>query len=234
MSAKEKRRENSRKIRRYNRARNSGKNNTGRSPVRKERDCIKKFVYSILTLVITGTIIFGVITFFAPSQVKKKVDRIKRLQYPQGYSESVKKYSRNYSVDEDLVYAVIRTESHFQNDDQSGAGAMGLMQITSPCFEFLQRNIPDDKNSYDDSALYDPDINIKFGTYFLSYLMKKYDNVEKTALAAYNAGFGIVDQWLQDKSISKDGKNLDIIPYSETARYVVKVCDARKMYKELY
>lgn len=82
-------------------------------------------------------------------------------------------------MDDNLVYAVIRTESHFKSDSESGAGAKGLMQITPECFEFLQNNIPNDKTKYKESDLYDPEVNIKFGTYFLSYLLDRYDNVEK-------------------------------------------------------
>lgn len=226
MSVTDKKRENRRNRkpskRTYNR-RNAG-----------ERGVFEKTIYSIITLVITGVIILGIINLFNTNEMKGRVDDIKKLQYPKGYSEYVEKYSEEYNVDENLVYAVIHTESHFKNDDQSGAGAMGLMQITPECFDFLKQNIPDDKTDYDINSLYDPEINIKFGAYFLSYLLDKYDNIEKTALAGYNAGFGIVDQWLEDKNCSSDGENLDVIPYSETADYVVKVHKAKKMYEELY
>ena len=60
--------------------------------------------------------------------------------------------------------------------------------------------------------------------------MIKYDSIEKTALAAYNAGFGTVDNWLSDPSCSKDGENLDVILYPETENYVKKVEDAKNAY----
>lgn len=226
MSAKERKRANNRKIRQYNRA--TGKTNS------RERTPLQKTIYCLITLVVTGVILFGIVTFFTPSSINEKMDQLKKMDYPQGYSEFVTKYSKEYNVDENLVYAVIRTESHFENDSQSGAGAMGLMQITPDCFDFLKQNIPNDHTDYNTNSLYDPEINIKFGTYFLSYLLDRYDNIEKTSLAAYNAGFGIVDVWLSDPNCSKDGKNLDVILYPETANYVVKVEDAKNMYKELY
>lgn len=225
MSVKEKKGENRRKVRQYNRAK-------GKAP--KEKGAFEKTIYSLITLVVTGIILLLIINIVNTQEVKDKVDDIKKIQYPQGYSEYVSEYSEDYNVDENLVYAVIHTESHFNNDGKSGAGAMGLMQITPECFDFLKKNIPDDKTDYDTDSLYDPEINIKFGTYFLSYLLDKYNNVEKTALAGYNAGFGIVDQWLGDQNCSKDGKNLDVIPYPETADYVVKVASAKKMYENLY
>ena len=119
MSAKERKRANNRKIRQYNRA--TGKTNS------RERTPLQKTIYCLITLVVTGVILFGIVTFFTPSSINEKMDQLKKMDYPQGYSEFVTKYSKEYNVDEDLVYAVIRTESHFENDSQSGAGAMGLV-----------------------------------------------------------------------------------------------------------
>ncbi len=201
---------------------------------RKKRNALSKFIGIVLSLALIGGGIYLVISLFTDDVIDDKVTQLKKMQYPQKYSEYVDEYSELYDVDENLVYAVIRTESHFNPDDKSGAGAKGLMQITSECFDFLKQNIPDDSQDYPDSALYEPEINIKFGTYFLSYLLDRYDNIEKTALAAYNAGFGCVDEWLSDKNYSADGENLDVIIYPETADYVVKVEDAKKMYNELY
>lgn len=201
---------------------------------RKKRSTLSKFIGIVLSLALIGGGIYLVISLFTDDVIDDKVTQLKKMQYPQKYSEYVDKYSELYDVDENLVYAVIRTESHFNPDDKSGAGAMGLMQITSECFDFLKQNIPDDSQDYPDSALYEPETNIKFGTYFLSYLLDRYDDIEKTALAAYNAGFGCVDEWLSDKNCSADGENLDVIIYPETADYVVKVEDAKKMYNELY
>jgi soluble lytic murein transglycosylase len=215
------------KIRKYNRAINRGKEKP------KKHFFSKVLLGTIISVVLVG--IICVIAFiFAPNAVNDKVDDLQRLQYPKKYSSYVEKYSQLYKVDENLIYGVIHTESHFDPDSKSHAGAMGLMQITPECFDFLKQNIPDDSTDYDTTELYDPETNIKFGTYFLSYLLDRYDNVEKTALAAYNAGFGTVDTWLQDSSCSADGKNLDVILYSETANYVVKVEKAQKKYKELY
>ncbi|MGN0460688.1 MAG: lytic transglycosylase domain-containing protein [Ruminococcus sp.] len=226
------------KIRKYNRATNQ--NNTSQhrknAPHKraKKHSLLGRLVVFILVVAVAGGVIFGAVHLFSQGYIHDKVDDIKKLQYPKKYSEFVEKYSENYGVDENLVYAVIRTESHFSAEDVSGAGAMGLMQITSECFEFLQNNIPDDSTEYDDSALYDPEVNIKFGTYFLSYLLDKYKNIEKTALAAYNAGFGTVDTWLSDPACSEDGENLDVILYPETENYVKKVEESKNAYIDLY
>ena len=226
------------KIKKYNRVKNREKavhsHQIGNQQQKKGRGCFGRIIAFILIIAVAGGLIFGAVQLFSKGFIHDRVDDIRKIQYPKKYSEYVEKYSENYGVDENLVYAVIRTESHFNADDMSGAGAMGLMQITSECFDFLQNNIPDDSTEYDDSALYNPEVNIKFGTYFLSYLLEKYDNIEKTALAAYNAGFGTVDNWLSDPSCSKDGENLDVILYPETENYVKKVEDAKKAYIDLY
>ena len=238
MSVKRGHKFDSGKIKKYNRATNQ-KNTSHhyeRSPRRKQKkhSPLGRMIAFILVVAVVVGAIFGVVQLFSKGYIHDKVDDIRKIQYPKKYSEYVEKYSENYGVDEHLVYAVIRTESHFKPDDVSGAGAMGLMQITSECFDFLQNNIPDDTTEYDDSALYDPEVNIKFGTYFLSYLLDRYDNIEKTALAAYNAGFGTVDTWLSDPTCSKDGENLDVILYPETENYVKKVADAKNVYIDLY
>ena len=226
------------KIKKYNRVKNREKAVHSQKKVnqqqKKSKGCLGRIIAFILVVAIVGGVIFGAVQLFSKGFIHDRVDDIRKIQYPKKYSEYVEKYSENYGVDENLVYAVIRTESHFNADDMSGAGAMGLMQITSECFDFLQNNIPDDSTEYDDSALYNPEVNIKFGTYFLSYLLDKYDNIEKTALAAYNAGFGTVDNWLSDPACSKDGKNLDVILYPETENYVKKVEDAKNAYIDLY
>lgn len=200
----------------------------------------KKSGCATLILVVFFTAIVALVTvlcfhiFGGNDSINDKVNDIKKIQYPKKYSQIVEKYSDLYGVDDNLVYAVIRTESHFKSDSESGAGAKGLMQITPECFEFLQNNIPNEKTKYKESDLYDPEVNIKFGTYFLSYLLDRYDNVEKTAVAAYNAGFGAVDNWLNDPECSLDGKTLSVIVYPETENYVEKVENAKKIYIEIY
>ena len=154
-----------------------------------------------------------------------------KLQYPLDYYEYVEKYSEEYDVPKSLIFAVIRSESSFDSTALSYAGAHGLMQITSETFDWLQYR-RDATGDYVTSDLYIPEVNIDYGTYFLSYLLDKYES-EATAIAAYNAGVGAVDGWLQDKDISNDGVTLDNIPYPETANYVKKVISAKEVYSGL-
>ncbi len=178
-------------------------------------------------------IIAAVLVLFASSQlIKSNQNNLLKMQYPIKYSEYVDKYAEEYNVPKALVYAVIRTESSFCEDAGSSAGALGLMQLIPDTFEWLQlkRSV---SGSYAAEDLFEPEINIDYGTYFLSYLLEKYDS-EECALAAYNAGFGAVDDWLANSEYSADGVNLDYIPYDETREYVKRVSEAEEMYRELY
>lgn len=152
--------------------------------------------------------------------------------YPRTYSEIVTAEAAENGLDPNLVYAVIRQESGFDPDAKSGAGAIGLMQMTPDTFEWLQKK--EGKGTLlESTALYEPSVSIRYGCRFLSILLKKYP-VRHTALCAYNAGQGRVDGWLEDKTISKDGKNLNTVPYAETKKYAQKVEENYRQYQELY
>ena len=150
--------------------------------------------------------------------------------YPIKYSEYVDKASEEYGVKKELIYAMIHTESHFNKDAVSSAGAIGLMQLTPETYEWLcsKRDI-----EYVDGGLYDPSINIDFGTYLISWLFDEFGD-EELVIAAYNAGPDNVRAWLKNSEYSPDGKTLETIPYSETEKHVDKVLDAEDKYKILY
>ncbi len=155
-----------------------------------------------------------------------------KIWYPTEFSEIVQNKSEMFEVEEELIYAVIRTESSFEPEAQSGVGAKGLMQMTDGTFEWVQELLGAEEILPAD-YLFEPEINIHHGTYFLSFLMDYYGNVD-TALAAYNAGMGNVASWLEDPEYSKDGVTLYEIPFLETKNYVKKVNEAMTVYKNLY
>jgi len=82
-------------------------------------------------------------------------------------------------------------------------------------------------------SLYNPEVNIKIGTKYYAKLMKKYDNY-LVALAAYNAGIGNVDNWIEQGIIKQDGSDIENIPFKETNNYVRKIVRDYKIYQELY
>ena len=150
--------------------------------------------------------------------------------YPKKYSEYVEQYAAEYEIEENLLYAVIRTESGFDPDSVSSASAQGLTQITEDTFDWLMTKTGE---HYDFDDLFIPEIAIRYGAFFLSLLQREY-GVTETVLAAYHAGMGNVSSWLDDPEYSDDGRHLTKIPISDTAHYVHKVTTAMEKYEKIY
>ncbi len=150
--------------------------------------------------------------------------------YPVRYSELVEQNADSFNIEKELLYALIKTESGFDKEAVSSVGAKGLTQITPDTFEWLQTKTGE---AYEDDALFEPEISVYYGSFFLDMLLQEFGDT-RTALAAYHAGRGIVNQWLADERYSKDGKTLDEIPYGDTAGYVEKVIKTYEKYKKLY
>ena len=155
-------------------------------------------------------------------------DKILIKFYPDKYSDYVEKYSEEYGVDRNLVYAVIKQESNFREKAKSSKGAKGLMQIMNDTAIEIA-----DELGYSGVNLYNAETNINIGTKYLADLIEKYEN-PKIAIAAYNAGFGNVDKWIAQGVIKEDGSNLEEIPYRETEMYLRKVMKNYEMYNKLY
>ena len=152
--------------------------------------------------------------------------------YPRSYRSYVEQYSREYDVDENLVYAVAKVESNFDPNAVSSADARGLMQMTEDAFEWVQYRMGDESGvTYAD--IFDPEVAIKYGTYMLHLLLTETGD-EMLAICSYHAGMGNVSAWLEQENYSKDGKTLDKIPYSDTEWYYNKVSEAKEIYRELY
>lgn len=151
--------------------------------------------------------------------------------YPIKHQELVEKYAKEYSIDKNLVYAVIKVESGFNKDAVSVVGAKGLMQLMDKtaldCNERAKfgYTIPED--------LFNPECNIRIGCYYLGNLISNYGNIE-LAITAYNGGTGNVDKWLSDEKFSDNQGGLKDIPYTETKQYVKKVTKAFETYNKLY
>ena len=156
---------------------------------------------------------------------------LEKSAYPQEYAEYVEVYAERYGVPEELVFAVIRTESDFDSGAVSGAGAVGLMQIMPSTFEWLTDEILFDH--LESGMLYDPETNVRYGTYYLSYLYDRYGDWD-LALAAYNGGLGNVDKWLADERYADGEGSLKRIPFKETRQFVKRVNRARDKYEKLY
>lgn len=180
-------------------------------------------------ILVCGLIILILIVFLMVFK-----NKIQRIFYPKSYEEFVSMYSDEYGVDENLVFAVIKAESNFQEDAVSHKDALGLMQIMKETAEDVARkyNIEIDFNNSEREIL-NVQNNIKIGTKYLAVLLEKYKNIE-VAVAAYNAGIGTVDNWIEKEIIKSDGSDIENIPYKETNNYVRKILRNYKIYQDLY
>ena len=152
--------------------------------------------------------------------------------YPTDYEEYVVKYSKKFEVDPVLVFSVIKVESNFKPDATSQVGARGLMQLMEDAYDWVKFRLDDDSESFDD--MYDPETNIRYGTYYLSFLMERYDGSIDLTAAAYHCGMGQVDSWLEDGTISAENFDVKDIPEEndQTSHYVNKINDAYSVYKK--
>lgn len=158
--------------------------------------------------------------------------KITKMVYPIKYEEEVSNYAKKYGVDENLLYAIIKAESNFNEKAESKKDATGLMQIMEPTGEWISEKLG--IIDFSKELLLDSDTNIEMGAFYISYLLDKYSGNVKCALSAYNAGHANVDSWLLNKKYSEDGKTLKVIPYPETDKYVNRVLKIEKIYKYLY
>lgn len=165
------------------------------------------------------------------------LDNVGKRMFPLEYKELVIKYSKENELDPLLVFSLIKAESNFDPKATSHKNARGLMQIidNTGIWAAEKMGIEGFKTEY----LYDPEINIKIGCWYLKNLRNEiYEyNGEinnDLLLAAYNGGIGNVQKWLKDRQYSSSGKTLDKIPYKETENYVRKVNSYKIVYKKLY
>lgn len=183
---------------------------------------LKRGLVVVLILALAGSVLFALFR-----------DRINKWEYPIQYAEYVTYYADKYDIDPLMLYAFIRTESNFDPRADSDAGARGLMQITEVTFDWIKSKIaPTEDLSFED--LYDPETNIRFGSYFVSYCLLRYQDDLATAAAAYHSGWGTVDDLLAQSQYSADGKTLDHYPYPQMRLYVKKITSSYQRYQEIY
>lgn len=171
-------------------------------------------------IVILLIVIVAVVLIISTNQMMKFI-------YKTEYSEYVEKYAKEYNIDKYLIYAVIKNESNFDKSATSNKDAKGLMQIMNATGEEMANKLNIE------NELYNEETNIQLGVFYLSELIEKYDNY-LIAIAAYNAGIGNVDSWIERGTIKADGSDVENIPYRETNNYVRKVYRDYKIYEKLY
>ncbi len=147
---------------------------------------------------------------------------VQRIRYPLRYEHIVKGHARDYGLDPALVAAVIYTESKFDPEARSDAGALGLMQLLPETAKGIAVRTGGASFVVDDLLV--PELNVRYGSWYLRHLLDRYGD-ERLALAAYHAGQGNVDRW-QAQGVE--------IQFPETRSYVDKVERLKKVYGSAY
>lgn len=178
---------------------------------------------STLSLIVRVAIAAAVITALLKPAMK--------LLYPLSYEEEITAYSEEFELSEYLVMGIISSESNFNENAESHKSAKGLMQLKEEtalwCVEHLKLDVrPED--------IFLPEQNIYIGCAYLAYLEDLYGGNTATAIAAYNAGLGNVNEWLSDPRYCDKHGNLTEIPFAETELYVKKVKKRAEIYRKLY
>ena len=151
--------------------------------------------------------------------------------YPVEYEELIRQYAAENEIPPAYVAAVILAESSYRPEAVSQVNAQGLMQILPSTAEWIAGKFDE---SYMEGCLFDPETNIKYGCWYLGFLMRRYDVSMRCSSAAYHAGQGTVDKWLADPAYSSDGKTLDKIASDATGTYVERVLKYYEKYEEIY
>ena len=160
-------------------------------------------------------------------------NRVERTLYPRKYDALVTKWAAEYDLDPLLVDAFIRTESGFDPQATSSVDARGLMQMTEETFLWLRSKIAAEEDlTFAD--LYDPEVGIRFGCYYLHLCMQRYKGDVATAAAAYHSGWGTVDALLRLEEHSADGETLQGFPYNQMNHYVKKITSCYANYQRIY
>lgn len=140
-----------------------------------------------------------------------------RMRYPLRYEQIIRGHAENYRLEPTLLAAVIYQESKFDPDARSASGAIGLMQLLPETGQGIADRTGGESWQPDD--LLDPELNVRYGSWYLRHLLDKYEGNVETALAAYNGGQGNVDRG---------------VLYPETREYVARVTELQRIYERAY
>jgi soluble lytic murein transglycosylase len=176
----------------------------------------------------TAVIVLGILGLVTAGAILVRPmvdDAIREITLPLRHEDVIRQQARDKNLDPALIAAVIYRESKFR-DVTSKAGAKGLMQILPETAHFIART--SGGTEFEQGDLADPQINISYGSWYLRYLLDRYEGNTVAAVAAYNAGHGRVDRW------GGTALTIDDIRFPETADYTRDVLDKRGDYRREY
>jgi soluble lytic murein transglycosylase len=196
------------------------------SRTRKRTHRLRRLAWMVAGIVVVGAVLYGLFG-------EKGREILERNEYPLRYPAIVRGHAKQYDIDPALLAAVIYSESRFRPHVRSAQGAIGLMQLLPSTAEGIATRTGG--TAFVASDLDDPEINVRYGAWYLRHLRQHYQGLPDSttlALAAYNAGMANVDEWVANTT---PGQPLKIPPaFAETRHYLKGIEHARGVYKRLY
>jgi len=154
------------------------------------------------------------------------------LFYPRFFREELERQGRQQQLDPYLLAAMIRRESVFDPQAKSLAGALGLMQIIPGTASKIARQLGE--QGFQQEQLYNPSLNLRYGSFYFAQLRKRFQGKIFLALAAYNAGEKNARRWWRAKETEEWEEFVENIPFSETRHYIRQVISNYNNYLLLY
>jgi soluble lytic murein transglycosylase len=179
---------------------------------------------------IVGALLLGVV-IAAVALMPQVKQGIQELTLPLQHEDIIRQQAAAKKLDPALLAAMIYQESKF-SDRTSSAGAKGLMQILPSTAQFIAHK--SGGSAFQLRDLGTPQINIAYGSWYLRYLINRYNGNETLAVAAYNAGEHNVDIWVRRAGGASSFDPTTDIPFPETRHYVASVSEHRKLYRQKY
>lgn len=150
--------------------------------------------------------------------------------YPLRHRAHIIHFSHEYNLDASMVAALINTESSFKQDAISSSDAIGLMQLKLSTAKEIGEKLGEELK---EEMLFNPSINIRYGCFYLRFLLDYYENNLTNALYAYNAGLNNVNNWLAKENKPKR-LSVTYVPFLETRNYHIRINKYYKIYKYFY
>ena len=197
---------------------------------RRRRARRTRAVLKLIQVLTIAVLVLGIVGLGVWMLLERRPD-ITITNYPVEYEALIRQYAAENEIPPAYVAAVILAESSYRPEAVSQVNAQGLMQILPSTAEWIAGKFDE---SYTEGCLFDPETNIKYGCWYLGFLMRRYDGSMRCSSAAYHAGQGTVDKWLADPAYSSDGKTLDKIASDATGTYVERVLKYYEKYEEIY
>lgn len=164
------------------------------------------------------------------AQHEKDVGYYVQMRRVSGYEEHIRRYAQEFQVDPSFLSAVIARESHYDPQAQSGVGARGLMQVMEDTGDWIAGRLGIKDYRYD--RLFEPELNIRFGAWYINYLSSQFEGDPVMVASAYHAGANNVKLWAMKHGADQKRIEISQIPMDNTRDYVEKVMNAYALFYE--